>query len=238
MSAPNPAKPWWPKRWSPLRACEGISAISASATPIRAGGERWSPLETCEGFPQFPQAIRQLRPADVPTQRQVRAQRQAEPVAAHALARDLVGAADADPGQHTARRSAAASSSSTQPSSLPRRSAGFCRQRVVRRTWRCSSMWFRRPCKLHWARSQVFFKTIEYLNFCAPCRAEIQRGVPAVAPYREQRAPSHAASLPRTFACFKSHVKQHFLRCRPAHERQDQHHPTLGSARPRTPPTR
>jgi hypothetical protein len=123
------------------------------------GGRTLVTAGNLRGFPQFPQAICQLRRAGVPTQRQ------AAPVAAHVLARDLVGAADADPGQHTARRSAAVSSSSTQPSSLPRRSGGFCRQRVVRRTWQCSSICFHSPCKLYWAGSQVFFTMIGVPEF-------------------------------------------------------------------------
>jgi hypothetical protein len=58
------------------------------------------------------------------------------------------------------RQAAGAVRPARQPASRPRRSSGFCRQRVVRRTWRCSSTWFRSPCKPYRTDSQVFLKYI------------------------------------------------------------------------------
>ncbi len=51
----------------------------------------------------------------------------------------------------------------------------------------------------------MILKKIKRMNFCVPCRAEIQLGAP------------------------ERHVKQHFKKCRSAHKRPDRHHLTQGS---------
>jgi hypothetical protein len=107
LSLELPAKPWWAKRWSSLGAGEGISAISASVTPIRTGAETLATAASLRGVsavsasdtpitagsaqPQAAGAVRLVRglaqeahalqqPDHV--QQPVRVQRQAEPVAA------------------------------------------------------------------------------------------------------------------------------------------------------------
>src|SRR5712691_10380441 len=92
------------------------------------------------------------------------------------------------------------------------------------------------PCKPHLTSSQVFLEQIKFMSFCAPCRAEIQLGVPAVLAHQRQHAPSRGTSLPRAFARSKGILSNTF-RIADLHTKNTIS-VTRSKARPlRTPPT-
>ena len=129
------------------------------------------------------------------------------------------------------RQAAGAVRPARQPASRPRRSSGFCRQRVVRRTWRCSSTWFRSPCKPYPADSQVFLKLIKCGSFCAPCRAETRLGV-SQSLHIGNNAPLH--TLLRCHARLRAEkIMLSITLNNAAHERYNQDRPNPGLGHPR-----